>query len=95
MKGTSDNKSEENRPPLKLNFKGVVFLQFYCQMLPKAFSVIAADFHVLQGDYILDCVLNPGVWCFGSRLCVEHFFLESRALGWSHWLRLDFMNIFV
>ena len=26
MKGTSDNKSEENRPPLKLHFKGGLFL---------------------------------------------------------------------
>ena len=33
----------KNRPPLKLNFKGVCFLQFYCQMLPKEFSAITAD----------------------------------------------------
>ena len=72
MKGTSDNKSEENRPPLKLNFKGGLFSSI---LLSDASLSIFGDrgrFHVLQGDYVLD----PGGLCFGSRFCVGHFFPE-------------------
>ena len=64
MKETSDNKSEENRPHLKSNFKWGLFSSFFCQVLPKAFSAIAADFmfsaniYILQFNDFLSNILN-------------------------------------
>ena len=77
MKGTSDNKNEANRPPKNLILRGVCFLQFYCQMLPKAFSAIVADFMSyrvtmfwIQGDGLLDSTSVRDIFsqiedCFG------------------------------
>ena len=54
MNETPDNKSEENIPPLKLNFNGGLFSSV---LLPDASLSIFGDrsqFHVIQGDYVLN-----------------------------------------
>ena len=49
MKETSDNKTEENRPLLQIQFQWwFVFLTFIVRRLPKAFSAITADLKLLN-----------------------------------------------